>query len=173
MDTLMAPKPGLSVSWASLMLLRVLPERAKLSAAHVSNPFVGYIFVINGREYGNNAKYKIAGGSRKGEDLEPITTAIRETLEETGIAVAPERVTYLDRQFGGRGVSHWKYLFQVDIFESDRNRMNSRQPGNEGEIPTFFTESRLQEEIYRGRFLETHLAWLRKLGIVPKDNLAA
>ncbi|HEV8677619.1 MAG TPA: NUDIX hydrolase [Candidatus Paceibacterota bacterium] len=161
--------------WVSLVLVRVMPDNARYAAEQLrSKPQpAGFIFVINRTEYGSHAKYKMPGGGRISEDRDPRDTAVREMFEETGIQLPPERLAYVERWFGGRNVPHWKYLFCADISEMDAARRNDRHSGNEGEIPEFVTPDDLKGLIRRNMYLEVHRQWLIKLGVIPKDVLAA
>ena len=173
MGTVNTPELDRRDAWASLMLLPVLPERAKFMPPGADELALGHVFVRNAKEFGKNAKYKIPGGGRKSEDKTPLDTAVREALEETGITVDPARVALLGRRFGGRNVSHWKHLYRGFIFESDRDRMHGNHPGNEGEIPVFLSNAKLKEEIYFGGVLETHVEWLVQLKILSQSDIAA
>ncbi len=153
--------------FASFMLARVFTiktERRKNGKVKTKKIWLGFVFVRNPQEYGLDAVWKLPGGRPKGNET-PLATAVREFLEETNISVDAAECRFRGRWLAP-SKDHWKCVFTVDIDEKRLSTMNSKHPGNEGEVPKFFRMDKLIRVVRLKKFMKTHYSNLIEMGLL-------
>lgn len=153
--------------FASFMFARVYTEkteRRKNDKVKTKRTCLGFVFVRNPKEHGLSALWKLPGGRPKGSET-PLQVSVREFLEETNI-----QVDAAECRFKGRWLApsrdHWKCIFTTDIHEKRLSTMNSRHPGNEGEVPKLFRMDKLVRVVRLKKFMKTHYSNLIKMGLL-------
>jgi|GEM_PF-4270929 len=165
---------GPDEDWASIVLIRVFQNPTDQDRSE--KILVGYVFVKEVttpvKELDYAPQWKFPGGRViPRRDTTPQETAKRETREETGIEAPLEDFIFLDgwkqipeireynpplKHLRSRG-PHWKYLYMLDIYECERNWINSSHPSNGNEDPKFFTPEALIDAIKIDDFKADHL----------------
>lgn len=165
-------------SWASYTLVRVIadPPKRLVSREDFKEWFatqrpVGYIFVINRKEYGKNASFKGPGGRRDEGDQTPKDTACRETAEEAGIVADVNRYVYIGKKRNPRSKRVlWDCLFTLTIMRKEARTMNGNHPKNEGEIPNYFTVRELHRQVTRGVVFKKHFEEFMEHKLIEPSN---
>jgi len=153
--------------FTSLICVRVFTEKTekrKLGKVKIRRTPVGFVFVRNPREHGLNALWKAAGGGPEGKET-PLETAVRELHEETNIEVQAAECRYEGRWLASSG-DHWKCLFSVNLPEERIASMNSKHPGNDGEVPKLFRIDKLLRVVRHHHFMDEHYAKIVDAGLL-------
>lgn len=109
--------------------------------------------------------WKLPGGHKQ-EGETPLHTAIRELEGETGIKASAERFQRIRSYAVNWPVPHQRVLFRCRITEEERDWLNDREYGNEGEQPKFFSVEEFRE-LARGRkILVVHREYLEENALV-------
>lgn len=133
--------------FASIIVNQVIDTAGKI---------MGYILIKDSTHH--SPKWKLASGrGRPGET--PQECAQRENKEETGIDRLVEDYQEIEsgRWYFPPPNMHWSHLFLVKIPLSDVGKIHSNDPGNEGEVPHYFTLLELQIEEHYETILPHHL----------------
>lgn len=161
-------KTGLE-TWASVVLIQVINVYGRL---------IAYL-VVKGMEY-QNPKLKMPGGHRDEKDANPIMTAIREVLEESGVRIFERDfvslVPLITNAVHRRVVlSEKKYIYVVTVSEERvlaemynplLNPTREKPDGNEQEVAHILTPEDMSWEIPKRNFVDQQIADFQKTGLV-------
>jgi ADP-ribose pyrophosphatase YjhB (NUDIX family) len=120
---------------------------------------VGYIMIKDSTH--PNPIWKLASGRTQAGET-PQACAQRENKEETGLDRPLADYQEIESGLEWRG-NHWAFLFVVKIPVACISEIDNQDPGNEGEIPHYFTNVDLKVEEYYENVLPQHMTKIRLL----------
>ncbi len=148
--------------WAALIINQVFDEKGV---------DVGFVLINEpGRE---NAKWKLPSG-RKQLGETPLSTAARENKEETGLEIPLKDYRQIPAglKWNRYPTEHWSFLFLARVPLLQVGLIHSNDPGNEGEVPRFFTHEDFDIEVHYETVLEPHLRKMRQAQVL-RESLSA
>jgi len=136
--------------WASLIIAAVYSETGE---------FLGFVFVFDPNK--NDPRHKLPGGRKKPIHIDknsPSETARREMGEETGLWFPLEIFKEFTeiREWRTFPEKHWLFTYIIKVKESEIIGMNSDEPGNEDEIPGYYTLAQTKKLVKNDKFLSVH-----------------
>ncbi len=168
------PGPG-QLPWSTLVFVRVVPDGiySFLSVAE-GIPF-SYVVMFK-QNGGPPAPTQLLWGFRESFDRTPLHTALHVIEQNLGIKLTePSRVKEVDRLIGTRRLdgepeSHWKYLFCVDISETERRQINPGHHHN-GLRPYSIMTNDFYNLLAQGNLYEPHRVRLQSAKLISDDKL--
>lgn len=158
--------------WSSLVLVRVFPNGTfsrGYSRPEDLPPYLGHVLVLDtGKPL---PRFPKMPGGKKRPGHTPRITALDETEEEAGLRVSPFALLYINSEWRQKShFPHWSCLYLAHIEEADVPWMNDGHPGNEGEIPSYWTNKQFEQLRRQKGFFPPHESRLLAAGLIePLD----